>query len=129
MGLRPVLVHGGGPEINLWLKRLNIEVNFWALARDQPIAQSESLQVKAIGLCGTDGQVAQALGFVGEVVWVDPIILWSIVNDGHIPVIASVAARELLHIWGWMNGTVVALVSSGVFSGGGWWWVVVVDGR
>jgi hypothetical protein len=28
LGLRPVLVHGGGPEINKWLNKLNIEPNF-----------------------------------------------------------------------------------------------------
>ncbi|KAF4379506.1 hypothetical protein G4B88_018202 [Cannabis sativa] len=121
VGLRPVLVHGGGPEINLWLKRLNIEVNFHEGLRvtDDKTMEIVSMVlsgkvnknlvslinqagVKAIGLCGTDGQVVTArpaanaakLGFVGEVAWVDPTILWSIVNDGHIPVIASVAADE-----------------------------------
>lgn len=58
--------------------------------------------VKAIGLCGFDGRLVTArpapnaakLGFVGDVARVDPTVLWSIVNDGHIPVIASVAADE-----------------------------------
>ncbi|XP_062096938.1 acetylglutamate kinase, chloroplastic [Humulus lupulus] len=121
VGLRPVLVHGGGPEINLWLKRLNIEVNFHDGLRvtDDKTMEIVSMVlagkvnknlvslinqagVKAIGLCGTDGRVVTArpaanaakLGFVGEVARVDPTILWSIVNDGHIPVIASVAADE-----------------------------------
>ncbi|PRQ30172.1 putative acetylglutamate kinase [Rosa chinensis] len=53
--------------------------------------------VKAIGLCGSDGELITAcpapnvakLGFVGEVARVDPAILQSIMDDGHIPVIAS----------------------------------------
>ncbi|XP_008219906.1 PREDICTED: acetylglutamate kinase, chloroplastic [Prunus mume] len=69
VGLRPVLVHGGGPEINHWLKRLNIEVSFHD------------------GLRVTDAATM-------EIARVDPTVLWSIVNDGHIPVIASVAADE-----------------------------------
>ncbi|KAL6212191.1 hypothetical protein ACLB2K_017412 [Fragaria x ananassa] len=121
VGLRPILVHGGGPEINLWLKRLNIEVNFHDGLRvtDGPTMEIVSMVlagkvnknlvslinregVKAIGLCGSDGELITArpapnavkLGFVGEVARVDPTILRSIVDDGHIPVIASVASDE-----------------------------------
>ncbi|XP_050366517.1 acetylglutamate kinase, chloroplastic [Argentina anserina] len=121
VGLRPILVHGGGPEINLWLKRLNIEVNFHDGLRvtDAPTMEIVSMVlagkvnkhlvslinregVKAIGLCGSDGGLitarpapnAEKLGFVGEVARVDPGILRSIVDNGYIPVIASVASDE-----------------------------------
>ncbi|KAL6216902.1 hypothetical protein ACLB2K_010120 [Fragaria x ananassa] len=121
VGLRPILVHGGGPEINLWLNRLNIEVNFHDGLRVTDAATMEIVSmvlagkvnknlvslinregVKAIGLCGSDGGLITArpapnaakLGFVGEVARVDPTILRSIVDDGHIPVIASVASDE-----------------------------------
>lgn len=121
VGLRPVLVHGGGPEINQMLERLKIEVSFHDGLRVTDAATMEIVSmvlvgkvnknlvslidragVKAVGLCGADGRLVTArpapnaakLGFVGEVARVDPTILWSIVNDGHIPVIASVAADE-----------------------------------
>ncbi|PRQ21409.1 putative acetylglutamate kinase [Rosa chinensis] len=116
VGLRPILVHGSGPEINLWLKRLNIEVNFHDGLRvtDAPTMEIISMflagkvnkhlvslinreGVKAIDLCGSDGELITArpapnapkLGFVGEVARMDLSILRSIVDDGHIPVIAS----------------------------------------
>ncbi|XP_061990880.1 acetylglutamate kinase, chloroplastic-like [Rosa rugosa] len=95
VGLCPILVHGGGPEINLWLKRLNIEVNFHDGLRvtDAPTMEIVSMVladkvnkhlvslinregVKAIGLCGSDGELitsrpapnAAKLGFVSKVI-------------------------------------------------------------
>ncbi|GMN39769.1 hypothetical protein TIFTF001_008999 [Ficus carica] len=121
VGLRPILVHGGGPEINQWLKRLNIEATFLDGLRVTDAATMEIVSMvlagkvnknlvslidragaKAVGLCGSDGRLVTArpaanaakLGFVGEVARVDPSILHSIVDGGHIPVIASVAADE-----------------------------------
>ncbi|KAG6649497.1 hypothetical protein CIPAW_07G216400 [Carya illinoinensis] len=121
VGLRPVLVHGGGPEINLWLKRLNIEAVFRDGLR---VTDSETMEIvsmvlvgkvnkhlvslinragaTAVGLSGMDGQLLTArpspnsaqLGFVGEVARVDPNVLRPLVDSGHIPVVTSVAADE-----------------------------------
>jgi len=123
VGLRPVMVHGGGPEINHWLGRLNIQPVFRDGLR---VTDAETMEivsmvlvgkvnkilvslinkagagVTAVGLSGMDGKLLTArpspnssnLGFVGEVSRVDPAVLQSLVNSGHIPVVTSVAADE-----------------------------------
>ncbi|MCO5560685.1 hypothetical protein L7F22_014302 [Adiantum nelumboides] len=118
VGLRPVFVHGGGPEINQWLSKLGIQPKFEGGLRVTDEATMEIVEMvlvgkvnkslvslinKAggigVGLCGKDGQMITArptgggfLGFVGEVASLDTSILRSIIQSGAIPVIASVAA-------------------------------------
>ncbi|KAJ8759279.1 hypothetical protein K2173_006799 [Erythroxylum novogranatense] len=121
VGLRPVLVHGGGPEINHWLKLLQIEPAFEDGLRVTDAKTMEIVSMvlvgkvnkdlvsrinkagaTAVGLSGMDGQLLVArpspnsakLGFVGEVSRVNSTILQPLVDNGHIPVIASVAADE-----------------------------------
>ncbi|XP_008791521.2 acetylglutamate kinase, chloroplastic-like [Phoenix dactylifera] len=121
VGLRPVLVHGGGPEINSWLLRLGYQPQFHNGLRVTDALTMEVVEMvlvgkvnkslvslinvagaTAVGLCGKDARLltarpapdAAALGFVGEVARVDPSILRPILAGGHIPVIASVAADE-----------------------------------
>ncbi|WOL00249.1 hypothetical protein Cni_G08962 [Canna indica] len=121
VGLRPVLVHGGGPEINSWLLRLGHQPQFHNGLRVTDALTMEVVEMvlvgkvnkslvslinqagaTAVGLCGKDARLltarpspdAAALGFVGEVARVDPSILHPILSSGHIPVIASVAADE-----------------------------------
>lgn len=120
IGIRPVVVHGGGPEINSWLDRLGIEPKFKNGLRvtDAPtmdivemvlvgrvnkeivslINQAGGL---AVGLCGKDGNLITAraitqqdIGFVGEVSNVNAQLVESLVKSGYIPVISSVAADE-----------------------------------
>jgi acetylglutamate kinase len=120
VGLRPVLVHGGGPEINSWLDKLGIEPQFKNGLRvtDAPtmdvvemvlvgrvnkeiVALINKAGGSAVGLCGKDGDLFEArpsdqegVGFVGEVTRVNPQILDTLVRNGHIPVVSSVAADE-----------------------------------
>jgi acetylglutamate kinase len=120
VGLRPVLVHGGGPEINSWLDKLGIEPQFKNGLRvtDAPtmdvvemvlvgrvnkeiVALINKAGGSAVGLCGKDGDLFEArpsdqegVGFVGEVTRVNPQILETLVRNGHIPVVSSVAADE-----------------------------------
>ncbi|KAL5213192.1 hypothetical protein ABZP36_024039 [Zizania latifolia] len=121
VGLRPVLVHGGGPEINAWLGRVGVEPQFRNGLRVTDALTMEVVEMvlvgkvnkqlvslinlagaTAVGLCGKDARLltarpspdAAALGFVGEVTHVDPSILHPIIKSGHIPVIATVAADE-----------------------------------
>jgi acetylglutamate kinase len=120
VGIRPVLVHGGGPEINTWLGKLNIEAQFKNGLRvtDAPtmdvvemvlvgrinkeiVALINQAGSSAVGVCGKDGGLITArpsdeeeVGFVGEVAAINPCILHSLIKDGHIPVISSVAADE-----------------------------------
>ena len=120
VGLRPVVVHGGGPEINSWLDKLGIEPQFKNGLRvtDAPTMDVVEMVLvgrvnkeivslinqaggKAVGLCGKDGNLIKArpegqegIGFVGEVNSVDISLLGSLVNSGYIPVVSSVAADE-----------------------------------
>jgi len=120
VGVRPVVVHGGGPEINSWLEKLNIEPQFKNGLRVTDAATMDVVEMvlvgrvnkelvalinraggKAVGLCGKDGDLIKArpqgqegIGFVGEVNSVDVKLIQSLVNSGYIPVLSSVAADE-----------------------------------
>ena len=120
VGLRPVVVHGGGPEINSWLDKLGIEPQFKDGLRVTDAATMDVVEMvlvgrvnkelvslinraggKAVGLCGKDGDLIKArhvgregVGFVGEVSSVDIKLVRSLVSSGYVPVISSVAADE-----------------------------------
>jgi acetylglutamate kinase len=120
VGLRPVVVHGGGPEINSWLDKLGIEPQFKNGLRVTDAATMDVVEMvlvgrvnkeivslinqaggSAVGLCGKDASLITArpadeegIGFVGEVTNVNIQILESLVTTGHIPVVSSVAADE-----------------------------------
>ncbi|MGB3309323.1 MAG: acetylglutamate kinase [Nodosilinea sp.] len=120
VGIRPVVVHGGGPEINIWLGKLGIEPQFKDGLRvtDAPTMDVVEMVLvgrvnkelvslinqaggKAVGLCGVDGnlitarpQGAEGVGFVGEVSGIDSGLLKSLVEAGYIPIVSSVASDE-----------------------------------
>jgi acetylglutamate kinase len=120
VGIRPVLVHGGGPEINSWLEKLGIEPQFKDGLRVTDAATMDVVEMvlvgrvnkeivalinqaggNGVGLCGKDGNLIVArpdgregIGFVGEVSGVNVDILNSLVKSGYIPVVSSVAADE-----------------------------------
>ena len=120
VGVRPVVVHGGGPEINSWLDKLGIEPQFKNGLRVTDAATMEVVEMvlvgkvnkelvslinqagaRAVGLCGKDGNLIKArpqgeegIGFVGEVSGVDIKLLQSLLNNDYIPVVSSVAADE-----------------------------------
>jgi acetylglutamate kinase len=120
VGIRPVLVHGGGPEINSWLEKIGIEPQFKDGLRVTDAATMDVVEMvlvgrvnkeivslinqagaKAVGLCGKDGNLITArpdgreeIGFVGEVSNVNVDILNTLVKSGYIPVVSSVAADE-----------------------------------
>jgi acetylglutamate kinase len=118
VGVRPVVVHGGGPEINLWLNRLAIQPQFRDGLRvtcpdtmdvvemvlvgrvnKQIVNGLNRVGVRAVGLCGCDGALVQArtygdgeLGLVGDVAAIDASVLQPLLEAGYVPVISSVAA-------------------------------------
>lgn len=124
VGLKPVVVHGGGPEINSWLTKLNIPVQFVGGLRVTDAATMEVVEMvlagkvnksivqminqaggSAVGLCGRDGSLIAArrhhsateqpdIGFVGDIQNINPKLLQSLLKDGHIPVVSSVASDE-----------------------------------
>lgn len=119
VGIRVVLVHGGGPEINDMLKRLNIESKFIGGLRytdkdtidvvkmvlagkvnKELVALLTENQGNAMGLCGIDGkmlvaekiQSVQDLGYVGDIVSVNTKPITDCLDNGYVPVIATVAS-------------------------------------
>lgn len=117
VGIKIVLVHGGGPEISGMLNKLGIESKFVNGLRYTDKETAEIVQMvlsgktnkdlvslvevcggKAVGLCGIDGAMIKAeklddgfdYGFVGEVVEVDPKPIKKVLEENYIPVIATV---------------------------------------
>lgn len=117
IGLNPVLVHGGGSTINLWLNQLNITPVFKNGVR---VTDEKTMQVvemvlagkinkelvtminvsggSAVGLCGKDGkfvlakpQNLETMGLVGNIVSINPTIIDLLLSKKYIPVIASIA--------------------------------------
>jgi acetylglutamate kinase len=120
VGMNPVVVHGGGPDITSYMERLGMEVRFVEGLRVSDEATVEVAKMvlvgkqnkdivlrinrhgqSAVGLCGDDGrlftvkkQLASGetdIGFVGEIETVDVDVLLHIAED-YIPVVASVGA-------------------------------------
>ena len=118
VGVQPVVVHGGGPEINQWLKRLEIPAEFRDGLR---VTDADTMDVvemvlvgrvnkqivnglnrlggRAVGLSGSDGSLVEARpwgegshGLVGDVARGNPDLLEPLLERGYMPVISSVAA-------------------------------------
>lgn len=121
VGMRPIVVHGGGPEINRLLERLNIPSEFVNGLRVTDAAVMEVVEMvlggkvnkeivaglnasggKAIGLSGKDGNLIEAgpiddsgqLGYVGEVRRINPQIIDTVIENGYIPVIAPIGIDD-----------------------------------
>jgi acetylglutamate kinase len=111
VGIRPVVVHGGGPQINDMLTRLNIESSFANGLRVTDAATMEVVQMVlngqvnpqivsainthgnvAVGLSGEDGRTLQcvprdpSLGFVGDIDRVRTHVIDGLLADGLVPV-------------------------------------------
>jgi acetylglutamate kinase len=117
VGINPVIVHGGGPEITSYMERLNLKVEFYNGLR---VTTEEAMEVVkmvlvgkvnpelvaainhhgrlAVGVSGDDGNLVRAtqrdprLGRVGDVVEIDTTVIDNLIDDGFIPVVATVAA-------------------------------------
>ncbi len=121
VGIKVVLVHGGGPEISGMLKRLGIESRFIGGLRytdketmevvemvlagklnKELVSQLQLHGGKALGMCGVDGQMIMAkklegendLGYVGEIVSVSTKPIIEALNSGYVPIISTVATSE-----------------------------------
>ena len=115
VGVRVVLVHGGGKAINRLLDRLDLEVEFRDGLRVTDAAAMEAVQMAligqvnqslvlalneygehAVGVSGADGrtlecrQLDERLGHVGEVTQVNCELIETVLDDGYVPVVASV---------------------------------------
>ena len=119
VGIKVVLVHGGGPEINAMLKKINKQsefVNGLRYTDEETIdivqmvlagkVNTDLVQLlqraggKAMGLCGLDGDLIKAkqlnpdLGFVGDITEIDPDPINTALNNGYIPVVSTVASGK-----------------------------------
>lgn len=118
VGINVVLVHGGGPEINAMLNAVGKESRF---ENGMRVTDKETIDIvqmvlagkvnkslvqlleshggRALGLCGLDGRLLMAeklissvdLGFVGEIKEVNPQPLENAMQNGYIPIVATVA--------------------------------------
>lgn len=119
VGLNPILVHGGGPEVSQAMKKIGKEPVF---VRGLRVTDEETVRIaemvlsgltnkgivsliqqqggRAVGLSGKDGNLFVArkleidgadLGFVGEVIEVNTDVVITLVGGGYIPVISSIA--------------------------------------
>lgn len=119
VGIHVVVVHGGGPEINELLQKTGKESRFVNGLRYTDEETMEAVQMvlcgkvnknlvmtlnraggQAVGLCGLDGGMLQAVrrreegvdyGLVGDVTEVNPKVILDAIHDGFIPVVSTVA--------------------------------------
>ena len=116
-GLRPVVVHGGAPQIESMLERLGIDSSF---ADGLRISDAQTVEIaemvlsgkinkqlasclsrvggRGVGISGKDASLVRArkiahekdLGFVGEPEHIDPAVVVALLNEGMIPVVAPI---------------------------------------
>lgn len=120
VGIQPLIVHGGGPQVTDVSTRLGLETTFVGGHR---VTDEQTLDVakmvlagklntevvgmllaggvRAVGLSGVDGglivarrQARPDLGFVGEVVRVNVEVARTLMDQGFVPIVASIAAGE-----------------------------------
>lgn len=121
IGINPIIVHGGGPDISNTLTKMNHESKFINGLRytDETTINVAQMVLagkvnkdlvkliekdggKAIGLSGIDGSLIKAkklkigvdLGYVGEITSVNTELLYLAMNSGFIPVVSSIAIGE-----------------------------------
>ena len=129
VGINPVVVHGGGPQIEAALKRLGktgsfiqgmrvtdeetMEVVEWVLAgqvQQDIVGLINQAGGKAVGLTGRDGGMVRAkklklrdltdpniehdIGYVGDIVSIDPSVVKALQDDAFIPVISPIGFGE-----------------------------------
>jgi acetylglutamate kinase len=119
LGMRPVIVHGGGPEVSKVIQRLGQEVTFVDGLRvttaenlkvaemvlsgnlnKEIIAHLQTFGGKAVGLSGKDGNLIQAgkkkhpsgvdLGYVGAIRQINPELLHLLIREQFIPVVSPI---------------------------------------
>ncbi|MEN1759625.1 acetylglutamate kinase [Anoxynatronum sibiricum] len=119
VGMKPVIMHGGGPEITGMMEKLGHETKFvnglrvtdeltmeitemvltGKVAKDL-VARLSRYGIKSIGISGQDGGLIKArqkkpeLGFVGDVVEINPELVFDLLEKNYVPVISSIGCDE-----------------------------------
>ena len=121
VGFKPIIVHGGGKEISRWVGKVGKEAEFInglrvTDAETMEIAEMvlnkvnkslvtmvEELGVKAVGVSGKDGKLlnvekkysnGQDIGFVGDVKEVNAKILYDLLENDYLPIVAPIGLDE-----------------------------------
>ena len=126
IGLKPIVVHGGGPDISAALKQNNVQsefINGLRVTSEETMRIAQMVLVgktnkeivsllnsqggKAVGFCGIDGKFITCkkqytevdgekvdLGYVGDIVKINPHLIKYISDDEYIPVIAPIGTDE-----------------------------------
>lgn len=117
IGFKPIIVHGGGKEINRWVDKVGMQTRFvnglrvtdedtmelaemvLASVNKSLVSKVQTLGVKAVGISGKDGGLLKVkkkqtggedIGFVGEVDYVDPKILKDLLEKDFLPIVFPV---------------------------------------
>lgn len=121
VGFKPIIVHGGGKEINRWVDKVGMKTQFinglrvtdsdtmelaemvLAKVNKELVSKVQALGVKAAGICGKDGGLLTAvkkmpggkdLGFVGDVENVDVKILEDLLEKDFLPIVFPIGMDE-----------------------------------
>ena len=136
IGVKMVLVHGGGPEISSMLKRVGKETEFvnglrvtdeetseivqMVLAgkiNKSLVAKLDNLGGRAMGICGMDGGLIKAqmidpkLGYVGKINSVNPQPILDLLEKGYIPVVSTIGCDETGHVYNINADTAAAQIA------------------
>ncbi len=136
IGVKVVLVHGGGPEISSMLERVGkvsefvdglrvtdeetseiVQMVLAGKINKSLVAKLELLGGHAMGICGMDGhllkvrQVDPRLGYVGEIDKVDPTLINDLLEKGYIPVISTIGTDETGHVYNINADTAAAAIA------------------
>ena len=136
IGVKMVLVHGGGPEISSMLKRVGKETEFvnglrvtdeetseivqMVLAgkiNKSLVAKLDNLGGRAMGICGMDGGLIKAqmidpkLGYVGKINSVNPQPILDLLEKGYIPVVSTIGCDETGHVYNINADTAAARIA------------------
>ena len=137
IGVKVVLVHGGGPEISEMLKRVGKTSEFVDGLRVTDEETSEIVQMvlagkinkslvakldmlggKAMGISGMDGGLIEArmmderLGYVGEIERINPEPLNDLLEKGYIPVVSTIGCDDTGHVYNINADTAAAAIAA-----------------
>lgn len=121
VGFKPILVHGGGKEISKWVSKVGKESTFvnglrvtdeetmeiaemvLSKVNKRLVTMVQELGVKAVGISGKDGGLLQVekkyaggqdIGFVGNITHVEPKVLWDLLENDFLPIVAPIGLDE-----------------------------------
>lgn len=121
VGMKPIIVHGGGKEISSWLERVGKEAEFCnglrvtdgetmeiaemvlSVVNKKLVQMLEKVGVKAVGISGKDGGMLKVdkkladgedIGYVGSIKEVDPSVLNTLIESEFIPVVAPIGIDD-----------------------------------